>query len=68
MISQESIIKMVPKYGLLLRLDENGDVLESFHDPSGTVINGVSEVHEDEDEKALYLGSYHANFIAKLRL
>jgi len=67
-ISQESIIKMVPKYGLLLRLDENGDVLESFHDPSGTVINGVSEVHEDEDEKALYLGSYHANFIAKLRL
>ena len=59
---------MVPKYGLLLRLDESGDTVESFHDPSGTVINGVSEVHEDEEENVLYLGSYHADFIAKLQL
>ena len=59
---------MVPKYGLLLKLDERGDTIESFHDPSGSIINGVSEVHEDDEEGVIYLGSYHANFIGKLKI
>ena len=61
-------MKFVPKYGLLVRLDERGDIVESFHDPTGTVINGVSEVHEDEEEGVLYLGSYKADFVGKLKL
>ena len=58
----------VPKYGLLLKLDYYGDILESYHDPDGSVISHISEVFEDAAEGILYLGSFKNKFIGKLRL
>ena len=56
-----------PSHGLILELDENGQITRSFHDPTGSVIPGhISHVHDDGD--VLYLGSYQSHFIGKLEL
>ena len=62
------ILKLLPKYSLLIKLDHRGDIIKSYHDPSGTTITEVSQAHEDVKERVLYLGSYQAKFIAKLKL
>ena len=61
------LTKASRSYGLLLELNENGQITRSFHDPTGSVIPGhISEVHDDGD--VLYLGSYRSPFIGKLEL
>ncbi|KAL4238695.1 hypothetical protein ACF0H5_003402 [Mactra antiquata] len=62
--SQEIIIKLLPKYGMVLRLNEEGKIVESLHDPSGKIIPGVSEV--EDTGSVLYLGSYNLPFLSKL--
>uniref|UniRef100_A0A4W3H2Q9 Adipocyte plasma membrane-associated protein n=1 Tax=Callorhinchus milii TaxID=7868 RepID=A0A4W3H2Q9_CALMI len=66
LFSQEMTMKFVPKYGLVLELDEDGSVRRSLHDPHGVVVPSVSEAHEHEGY--LYLGSYHAPFLCRLDL
>nr|CAD2165940.1 unnamed protein product [Meloidogyne enterolobii] len=53
-----------PKYGMVVELDLNGKIIRSYHDPTGTVIQGVSQASDDGD--FLYLGSFHADFIGKV--
>ena len=55
-----------PKHGLLLELNENGQISRSFHDPTGSVVPGMSEVHDDGD--VLYMGSHKSPFIGRLDL
>ena len=57
---------MVPKYGLVIELSETGDIKNSLHDAGGTVVSEVSEVHDEDG--VLYMGSYQAPFLAKLKL
>ncbi|VDK86029.1 unnamed protein product, partial [Onchocerca ochengi] len=57
--------KFLKKHALILQLNEEGQIIASAHDPTGQVIEGVSQVTEADEY--LYLGSYHAPFIARLR-
>lgn len=49
-----------------MELNENGQITRSFHDPTASVIFGISEVHDDGD--VLYFGSYKSPFVGKLDL
>ena len=51
---------------MLLLIDEKGIVLKSLHDPSGKVVQSISEGREIDDE--LIIGSFSAPFMAKLTL
>ncbi|XP_072032589.1 adipocyte plasma membrane-associated protein-like [Amphiura filiformis] len=64
LFNQEFIMNFVPKYGLVVELDENGKIIRSLHDPTGQTITGVSEVLDLGSH--LYFGSYDAPFIGKL--
>ena len=57
---------IAPKHGLLVELDENGQITRSFHDPMASVIPSISEVHDDGD--VLYFGSFNSPFVGKLVL
>ena len=54
------------RHNLLLELDENGQIIRSLHDPTGSVVPDVSEIHDEGDE--LWLGSYKSKFIGWLDL
>ena len=56
----------VSKYGIIIVLDEIGNIMDSLQDPGGKVISSASEVTEHDG--TLYIGSYYANFIGKLKL
>ena len=49
-----------------MELNENGQITRSFHDPTGSVISGMSEVHDDGD--VLYFASFKSPFVGKLVL
>jgi sugar lactone lactonase YvrE len=53
-------------YGLVIEIDEDGQVLQSLHDPSGTSVHQVTSVHERDG--ALYLGHLHRDRISKVAL
>lgn len=52
------------RYGLVARLDEQGRVLESLHDPGGEQVFEITSVQPVGD--ALYLGTLHNQWIARL--
>ena len=54
------------QHGLLLELNDKGQIIRSLHDPTGKVIPGISEVHDDGG--ILYIGSLYAPYIGKLEL
>ncbi|XP_034283337.1 adipocyte plasma membrane-associated protein isoform X1 [Pantherophis guttatus] len=66
LLSPETVIKFVPKYGLVLELSNTGTYKRSFHDPNGVVATYISEAHEYNGH--LYLGSFRSPFICKLDL
>lgn len=66
-LSKESFLNFVKSYGLIVRIDEDGDIVESYHDPTGSTISHISEVYENSNGD-LYLGSYKQNYMAKLKL
>ena len=53
---------MAPKYGLFAEYDLNGQILRSWQDPNGEVIQATSAgaVYNNK----LYLGSLFADYIA----
>lgn len=53
-------------YGLIIEIDEDGQVLQSLHDPSGETVHQVTSVHEREG--ALYLGHLHRDRISQVDL
>uniref|UniRef100_A0AC34PYH8 Strictosidine synthase conserved region domain-containing protein n=1 Tax=Panagrolaimus sp. JU765 TaxID=591449 RepID=A0AC34PYH8_9BILA len=54
----------IQNYGLFLELDGNGQIIDSWHDPTGK-IKMISQVTETSD--AIYLGSYAHEFSAKIK-
>jgi sugar lactone lactonase YvrE len=71
---QKSLISNLPKffwpkpqpYGLVLKINSEGKVLESFHDPSGKNLKEIT--HAQEYNGFLYFGSLHNPKIGKLKL
>nr|XP_033793775.1 adipocyte plasma membrane-associated protein isoform X1 [Geotrypetes seraphini] len=66
LFSQETVMKLVPKYSLVLELSDDGIYMRSLHDPNGEVVTYVSEAHEYDGH--LYLGSFRSPFLCKLKL
>ncbi|KYO18359.1 adipocyte plasma membrane-associated protein [Alligator mississippiensis] len=66
LLSQDTVIKFVPRYSLVIELGETGSYKRSFHDPNGMVVAYVSEAHEHDGY--LYLGSFRSPFICRLNL
>ncbi|KAG8522353.1 Adipocyte plasma membrane-associated protein [Galemys pyrenaicus] len=66
LFSQETVMKFVPRYSLVLELSDSGAFRRSLHDPDGQVVTYVSEVHEHDGY--LYLGSFRAPFLCRLSL
>ena len=60
------MLAQIPKYGLVVELNENGQIIRSLHDPAGVLFPSVSEVQEENG--ILYLGSSDRPFIGKLSL
>lgn len=59
-------MKFVPRYSLVLELSDSGAFRRSLHDPEGQVVTYVSEAHEHNGH--LYLGSFRAPYLCRLRL
>jgi|TARA_Y100000310_G_scaffold88474_1_gene85447 sugar lactone lactonase YvrE len=53
-------------YGFVLKLNHNGEIVESLHDPSGKTFSNVSNVIEKEGK--LYLASLYGNAIGVYHL
>lgn len=66
LFSQETVMKFVPRYSLVLELSDSGAFQRSLHDPNGQVASYISEVHELDGH--LYLGSFRAPFLCRLSL
>ncbi|XP_030626357.1 adipocyte plasma membrane-associated protein [Chanos chanos] len=66
LFSQDVLMKFVPRYSLVVELQETGACVRSFHDPHGTVAAYVSEAHEYDGH--LYLGSFRSPYLCKLDL
>uniref|UniRef100_A0A8D0H8C3 Adipocyte plasma membrane-associated protein n=1 Tax=Sphenodon punctatus TaxID=8508 RepID=A0A8D0H8C3_SPHPU len=66
LLSQETVIKFVPRYSLVVELGDTGSYKRSFHDPNGMVATFISEAHEHNGH--LYLGSFRSPFICRLNL
>ncbi|XP_063774201.1 adipocyte plasma membrane-associated protein isoform X1 [Pseudophryne corroboree] len=66
LLSQETVMKFVPRYSLVVELGEKGSYRRSFHDPNGEVATYISEAHEHDGY--LYLGSFRSPFLCKLNL
>jgi hypothetical protein len=63
-INFREIFKIVPKYGLIAEYDLNGQLLKSWHDPTGLVVESSSEIGLHDNK--LYLGSFYIDYIAVL--
>ena len=53
-------------YGLVIELDEQGQVLRSLQDPSGGFVEQVTSAHEQGGK--LYLGHLHRDRITRMAL
>ncbi|MBW2458928.1 MAG: hypothetical protein JRI68_30800 [Deltaproteobacteria bacterium] len=53
-------------YGLVLALDEEGQIVRSLHDPDGTHVPTITSV--EEHQGFLYFGSLTAQHLARLKL
>jgi sugar lactone lactonase YvrE len=60
-INLRQLLQYVPKYGLVLEYDLNGQLIKSWHDPSGKVIESAAGITLHEGK--LYIGSFYVNYI-----
>ncbi|VDM36897.1 unnamed protein product [Toxocara canis] len=57
--------KLRSRHAMIIELDTNGKIVSCAHDVNGAVMmDDISQV--SDDGKYLYMGSFHASFIAKL--
>jgi homogentisate 1,2-dioxygenase len=61
-ISQETIIKLIPKYGLIIEINDKGEIIRSLHDPSAEKVPSASEV-EDKDGVLYFLAFFLTRLI-----
>ncbi|XP_005989491.1 adipocyte plasma membrane-associated protein isoform X2 [Latimeria chalumnae] len=57
---------LLRKHGLVLEVDEQGEIVDSFHDPDGSVTWSISDAFEHDGK--LYLGNTELPFLAVLDL
>lgn len=53
-------------YGLVIALDEKGNIVRSLHDPTGNCLKAITSVKEHKGY--LYMGSLYGNKIGKYKL
>ncbi|XP_016380207.1 adipocyte plasma membrane-associated protein [Sinocyclocheilus rhinocerous] len=66
LFSQDTLLKFVPRYSLVVELQDGGICVRSLHDPHGMVAAYISEAHEYNGH--LYLGSFRSPYLCKLDL
>uniref|UniRef100_A0A914DQG9 Strictosidine synthase conserved region domain-containing protein n=1 Tax=Acrobeloides nanus TaxID=290746 RepID=A0A914DQG9_9BILA len=54
----------ISKYGLVVEVDQNGKILNSFHATNGDI---YMITQASDDENYIYLGGYKAKFIARVQ-
>uniref|UniRef100_A0A0K0F2G1 Str_synth domain-containing protein n=1 Tax=Strongyloides venezuelensis TaxID=75913 RepID=A0A0K0F2G1_STRVS len=54
----------VKKHSILVEINLEGQIVSTYQDPQSVVVEDVS--HVADDEKYLYLGSFHSKFIVKV--
>ena len=57
----------LPAYGMVIEVDWEGNILRSFHDPTGAVVTEGSEVVERPEGK-MWIGSFKAPYIVEFDL
>ncbi|XP_076463926.1 adipocyte plasma membrane-associated protein-like [Babylonia areolata] len=62
----EQIMARAPKYGIVVELNADGQIIRSLHDPTGAAFTAVSEV--EEEKGLLFLGSYSNKYIGVLSM
>nr|VFJ47297.1 MAG: gluconolactonase [Candidatus Kentron sp. DK] len=62
----ESLLPKPQPYGLVLALDEQGEITRSLHDPSGGWVPGITSV--EERGGYLYLGNLEQDWVGRLKL
>lgn len=55
---------LLKKHGLFLEMNQNGEIVDSFHDPDGSVTWAISDVYEHQGY--LYLGNTDLPFLVIL--
>ena len=60
------IEQTTPRYTMVMMISEEGKVIKCLQDQTGEIVYRISEAIEFEGE--LYLGSFNAPFIGKLKL
>ena len=53
-----------PTHGMVLELNDRGQIIRSLQDPEGLVFSAVSEV--EEENGILFIGSYNKKFVGTL--
>lgn len=66
LVPMKFIEKLVPPYGLVICVDKAGNIVDSWHDPSGT-LSLVSEAQINPLTHDLWLGSHSNPFLAILK-
>ena len=61
-----SLIPYIPKYGLAIEVNADGDVIGSVHDPTGETVSSTSEILA-LDETTIIVGSFHAPFLLRIK-
>ena len=61
------VLSWLPGYAMVLEVDWEGNIVRSFHDPTGTVVREASEVVERPEGK-IWIGSFQAPYIAEADL
>lgn len=64
-LSGRFMVDIIPSYGMIIRVDDQGKIVESLHSPDGKFAH-FSEVLEYEGH--LYIGSWRNKFLAKLKV
>nr|VFK41664.1 MAG: Sugar lactone lactonase YvrE [Candidatus Kentron sp. TC] len=62
----EFLLPKAESYGLVLALNEQGDIIESLHDADGAHATEITSVQEHDGY--LYLGNLHRDWVGRLKL
>lgn len=65
-MTPEEIMAQASKFGIIVELDADGNIIRSLQDPNGTVFHSVSEVAEENG--ILYIGSFDQPYVGRLPL
>ena len=59
--------KLVPKYGLVIVVDNSGNIIASLQDPTGLNVSTISEAQRNPVTGDIWMGSHSNPFLAILR-